>query len=185
MSFLVNTDRLILKVEDDSKAEKVLDFYIENRPYFEPYEPTRPNAFYTLEFQQAAIKYEYDDTVKGHSLRYYLYLKDSPDTMIGTINFFNIRPMPFSTASIGYKLHHDYWGRGYATEACQAAISVMFTDYNTHRIEAKVSPENTRSIHVLDRLGFTYEGIEYKSVNVEGIFKDHIRFSLINNDHRS
>lgn len=183
MSFIVNSSRLILRVEDDSIAPRALTFYQENKTYFEPFEPTRPDAFYTLEYQQAAAEYEYNETVKGHALRYYVYLKENPEIIIGSINFFRIRPMPFSTASIGYKFHHDYWKQGYATEGCQAAISVMFSDYNTHRIEAKVSPDNVPSIHLLERLGFTFEGVEYKSVNVQGSFKDHLRYSLLNNDH--
>ena len=183
MSFILNTPRLLMQVEDASIAEKALLFYTENRAYFDPYEPTRPEAFYTLDYQQAASEFEYNETVKGHALRYYIYLNNVPEQIIGSINLFNIRPMPFSTASIGYKLHHDFWGNGYATEACLAAISVMFSNYNTHRIEAKVAPDNTRSIHVLERLGFTYEGIEYKSVQVQGQFRDHLRYSLLNADH--
>lgn len=183
MSFLVNTPRLIMKVENDKAADKVLKFYNENRMYFDPFEPTRPEAFYTLEYQQASAQYEYNETMKGHALRYYLYLRNDPSVLVGSVNFFRIRPIPFSSASIGYKLHHDFWGMGFATESCQAAIQVMFSDYNTHRIEAKVSPDNVRSIHVLERLGFTYEGIEYKSVQVDGEFKDHLRYSLLNSDY--
>jgi len=57
MSFIVNSSRLILRVEDDSIAPRALTFYQENKTYFEPFEPTRPDAFYTLEYQQAAAEY--------------------------------------------------------------------------------------------------------------------------------
>ena len=185
MSFIINTNRLIMRVEDAGIAEKALRFYIENSEYFDMYEPTRPSTFYTLEYQQAAAEYEYKDTIKGRSLRYYVYTSENPERIIGSVNFYSIRPMPFSTAAIGYKFHHEVWGNGYALEGCQAAISVMFSNYNTHRIEAKVSPSNTRSIHLLERLGFTYEGLEYQSVNINGVFMDHSRYSLINSDHRA
>ncbi|MCR5701491.1 MAG: GNAT family N-acetyltransferase [Lachnospiraceae bacterium] len=183
MSFLVETDRLILKVEDESIAKKVLLFYEENKKYFEPYEATRPDNFYSIEYQTAAMQCEYTEAAKAHSLRYYIYPKSEPDTLIGTVNFANIRPHPFASTVIGYKLHHDYWGNGYITEACLAGINIMFSDYRMHRIEGKVAPDNTRSIHVLERLGFTYEGTEYKSVEVNGTFTDHRRYSLLNNDY--
>lgn len=183
MSFTVESGRLIMHVEDDSIADKVLNFYEENRIYFEPFEPTRPDNFYTLAYQEAAMRYEHSEIIKGHTLRYYVYLKQAPDIIIGSVNFFRIRSAPFSSATIGYKFHHDYWGHGYATEACQAAISVIFSNYNTHRVEARVSPDNISSIHVLERMGFTYEGIEYKSVEVNGVFTDHLRYSLLNNDY--
>ena len=104
MSFVVNTPRLILQVEDASIAEKALKFYTENKEYFDCYEPTRPEAFYTIDYQVAAAEFEYNETVKGHSLRYYIYLKDNPQLIIGSINFFMIRPMPFSTASIQFRI---------------------------------------------------------------------------------
>lgn len=184
MSFFAETKRLYLQVENESIAKKVLQFYIENRDYFDPFEPTRPDTFYTLDYQAASLQCEHSETIKGKSLRYYIYPKAAPDILIGTINFFRMRPLPFSCATLGYKFHHDYWGNGYATEACQAAIGIIFSDYHIHRIEARVSPDNLPSIHVLERLGFSYEGLEYKSVQVQGVFQDHLRYSLLNNDFK-
>ena len=173
-----------MNVENETIADKVLDFYIENSIYFDAVEPTRPDNFYTLAYQEAALKYEHSETIKGHTIRYFVYEKEHPKTIIGSVNFSKIQGAPFACATIGYKFHHNYWGHGYATEACQAAISVIFSNYRIHRIEGRVSPDNISSIHVLERLGFTYEGLEYKSVEINGIFKDHYRYSLLNNDYR-
>lgn len=179
MSFRLITDRLILQVEDSSKAEQILSFYEKNRILFEPFEPTRPENFYTLSYQQAALQYEYSEIVKGKTLRYYIYLKDSPDTIIGSLNFSRIEHGPFSKAAIGYKIDRDHQRHGYAAEACQAAIPVLFSNYKIHRIEARVSPDNLASIKLLEHLGFQFEGMEYKSIEVNGIFQDHFRYSLI------
>lgn len=179
MSFRLITDRLILQVEDSSKAEQILSFYEKNRMMFDRFEPTRPDNFYTLSYQQAVLQYEYSEIVKGKTLRYYIYLKDSPDTMIGSLNFSRIEHGPFSRTSIGYKIDRDYQNQGYTTEACQAAIPVLFSNYKIHRIEARVSPDNIPSIKLLEHLGFQFEGMEYKSVEVNGVFQDHFRYSLI------
>ena len=64
-------------------------------------------------------------------------------------------------------------------EACQAAISVIFSNYKIHRLDARVAPDNIPSIKLLERLGFVYEGIEYQGVEVNGTFKDHYRYGLI------
>ena len=179
MSFRLITDRLILQVEDSSKAEQILSFYEKNHMVFDCFEPTRPDNFYTLTYQQAALQYEYSEIVKGKTLRYYIYLKESPDTIIGSLNFSRIEHGPFSRASIGYKIDRDYQNQGYATEGCQAAIPVLFSNYRIHRIEARVSPDNIPSIKLLEHLGFQFEGMEYKSVEVNGVFQDHFRYSLI------
>lgn len=179
MSFRLITDRLILQVEDASKAEQILSFYEKNRMVFDLFEPTRPENFYTLTYQKAALQYEYSEIVKGKTLRYYIYLKEAPDTMIGSLNFSRIEHGPFSRTSIGYKIDRDYQNHGYATEACQAAIPVLFSNYKIHRIEARVSPDNIASIKLLEHLDFQFEGMEYKSVEVNGSFQDHFRYSLI------
>ena len=182
MSFQLTTERLILKIEDSNKTQDILAFYQNNKALFEQFEPTRPNNFYTEAYQRASISYEYSEIIKGKALRYYIYLKNQPDTIIGSINFFRLEHGPFSKASIGYKLDSAYHGHGYALEACAAAIPVIFSNYKIHRLEARVALNNTPSIKLLERLNFRFEGIEYKSVEVNGVFTDHYRYSLLAED---
>ena len=179
MSFQLTTDRLLLQVEDSSKAKQILDFYVKNKALFEQYEPTRPSGFYTLDFQTACIDYEYQDTMNGKALRYYVYRREAPDQLIGSVNFSRMEHGPFSKAALGYKFDADFHHRGYAFEACQAALHVIFSNYRIHRIEARVAPDNIPSIKLLEHLQFQYEGIEYQSVEVCGIFRDHYRYGLI------
>lgn len=182
MSFELTTERLILKIEDSNKTQDILAFYQNNKALFEQFEPTRPNNFYTEAYQRAAVSYEYSEIIKGKTLRYYIYLKEQPNTIIGSINFFRLEHGPFSKASIGYKLDSKHHGYGYALEACRAAIPVIFSNYKIHRLEARVALNNTPSIKLLERLNFRFEGIEYKSVEVNGVFTDHYRYSLLAED---
>lgn len=179
MSFQLTTNRLQLQIEDASKAQDILNFYQKNAAIFDRYEPTRPSNFYTLSYQKAATSYEYSEIMKGKTLRYYIYKKENPDIIIGSVNFTRIEHGPFSHATIGYKMDRDYQNMGYTKEACKAAIAVIFSNYKIHRIEARVAPDNLASIHVLEHLGFVYEGIEYQGVEVNGVFQDHYRYSLL------
>lgn len=179
MAFTLTTERLILHVENNSKAAEVLNFYTRNKHIFEPFEPTRPTNFYTLSYQKASMEYEFQEIMKGKTLRYYIYLREDPEVIIGSVNFSNIQSAPFSRASIGYKLDEAYQGYGYAYEACEAAIASLFEDYRLHRIDARIAPENISSIKLIERLGFVYEGIEYQGVEVNGSYKDHYRYGLI------
>ena len=63
-----------MKVEDDSIASRVLRFYKENRIYFDPYEPTRSEQFYTLDYHDAYLRAEYNQIIHGKALRYFVYL---------------------------------------------------------------------------------------------------------------
>ena len=56
-----------------------------------------------------------------------------------------------------YKLGRDYWGRGYATEACREMIRHAFEELRLIRIVTCTHRENTRSIALLRRLGMRVE----------------------------
>jgi RimJ/RimL family protein N-acetyltransferase len=55
---------------------------------------------------------------------------------------------------IGYILHPDLWGRGYAREAMAAVIAHIFATREFDRLTADVDPRNEASIGLLLRLGF-------------------------------
>ena len=68
------------------------------------------------------------------------------------------RPPPLSEDhEVGWHLHPNYWGNGYATEASQAAMRRAF-DAGIAEVLAIVRPDNTRSKRVAERLGMDYRG---------------------------
>ena len=56
---------------------------------------------------------------------------------------------------IGYILHRDHWGKGYAREAMAAVTTHIFATRDVARLIADVDPRNQGSIALLLRLGFT------------------------------
>lgn len=60
---------------------------------------------------------------------------------------------------IGYILHPDHWGRGYATEALRTVIPRAFARWPAlDRLTAGFDPRNDASRRVLRRLGFRFAG---------------------------
>ena len=57
---------------------------------------------------------------------------------------------------VGWLLHPDYWGRGYATEAGGAAVRYGFEDLQVDKLFSCILPENHRSQAVAKRLGFEF-----------------------------
>jgi len=57
---------------------------------------------------------------------------------------------------IGWTLHPDYWGKGYATEAGAAAIGYVFANHDVEAVFSVILPENRASQAVARRLGFTH-----------------------------
>jgi RimJ/RimL family protein N-acetyltransferase len=56
---------------------------------------------------------------------------------------------------IGWTLHPDHWGKGYASEAGAAARDYAFANHGVDAIYSVILDENTRSQGVAKRLGFT------------------------------
>ena len=68
------------------------------------------------------------------------------------------RPEGWPGNEIGYSLHPDAWGRGYATEAGVAAIDWAFANLGWEDIIHCIAPDNHASQAVARRLGSTLQG---------------------------
>ena len=56
---------------------------------------------------------------------------------------------------VGWRLHPDHWGRGYASEAATASLDFGFDEAGLHEIVAFTTTVNTRSQAVMERIGMT------------------------------
>ena len=56
---------------------------------------------------------------------------------------------------VGWTLRADCWGRGYAREAGQAALTMAFERFDLSRVYAQTSERNTASWGLMERLGMT------------------------------
>jgi RimJ/RimL family protein N-acetyltransferase len=61
---------------------------------------------------------------------------------------------PFTPCiEIGWRLAHEHWGHGYATEGARAAVSFGFDRLKLEEIVSFTVPANARSRRVMERLG--------------------------------
>jgi RimJ/RimL family protein N-acetyltransferase len=58
---------------------------------------------------------------------------------------------------VGWVLHPDYQGKGYATEGASAILDLAFGELGAHRVRAELDPANTASAAVCRRLGMRHE----------------------------
>lgn len=65
---------------------------------------------------------------------------------------------PSTDVEVGWHLHPDSWGHGYATEAARGAVERAFAD-GLSEVYAVVKPGNEASIAVTRRLGMTPLGL--------------------------
>jgi len=65
---------------------------------------------------------------------------------------------PCQVCGLGYCFNFDFHGRGYATEACRAALGRAFDELGADRVTAGTAAANAPSCSLLARLGFRRAG---------------------------
>ena len=152
----IQTDRLILKEITSSDCQSVLAIFSD--PLVVKFYDIQPitdqaEALRLIEGFAAWFKL-------GEAIRWGIWHAQT-NQLIGTCCFDQIHPK-FRRVNLGYNLGTQFWGQGYASEACGAIIELAFkkglaTEVN--RIQAITILENTKSEMVLKRLGFQCEGL--------------------------
>jgi len=123
-----------------------------NRAFLAPWQPLRPDDFYTVKGQQESVAQALVQHEAGNSRP--LVIVDHRADVAGTITLQSIIRGAFQSCSVGYWLAEDAQGRGLATQALREAVHLAFHDLQLHRVQAETLVHNLRSQQVLDRLDF-------------------------------
>jgi ribosomal-protein-alanine N-acetyltransferase len=183
----LHTERLVLRTIDDTFAARCLDYVVRNREFFSAWNPLVDETFYTLEFQAQKLRIERELRAQDRGVRLWLFEKEdrAHGRIIGDLAFSNIVRGAFQSCHLGYKTDGAAINRGYMTEALARAIRFAFADMRLHRIEANIMPRNIRSIRVVEKLGFTNEGLSRKYLKIAGVWEDHLHYVLLNTDEEA
>ena len=180
MRTVLETDRLILKSLEEKDWRMVLSFLEKGRSVFEQYEAKKAPMYYTEIYQRGVLNQEHSATMSGRYVRYYVFLKENPNIVIGTVSCGSIALDPFNCGTLGYKFDKDYWHRGYAREAVTCTIDAIFKELHLHRLIANVMESNEPSIRLLENIGFRLEGLCEKNINVNGVWQNHRLYAMLN-----
>lgn len=83
------------------------------------------------------------------------------------------------SAELGYWLGEPFWRKGIMTEAVQKMCEEAFRRYKLIRISAEPFSTNLASRGVLEKAGFTLEGIKRKSIFKNGCIQDSYLYAII------
>jgi ribosomal-protein-alanine N-acetyltransferase len=86
----------------------------------------------------------------------------------------------FRSAHLGYKLDRRRVGQGLMREALEKVITYVFQERGLHRIEANIMPRNSRSLALVEALGFVSEGLARRYLNINGVWEDHVHMVILN-----
>ncbi len=83
------------------------------------------------------------------------------------------------TGDIGYVLHPDCWGEGYAAEAARALAHAGFRALGLQRIIATCDQRNKASARVMEKLGMRREGAFRQSKFIQGEWRDEYLYAVL------
>lgn len=89
-----------------------------------------------------------------------------------------------SLAEIGYIVHPDHAGRGYATEAARPLLAVAFEILRLHRVIGRVEARNVRSARVLEKLGMRCEAHLVENEFVKDEWQSELVYAILDREWR-
>lgn len=146
----MQTARLELRpiVEGDLDALVGLDAVAEVRAAIDPFGehlPEDPDALRA-----------YERRLVGHP-GFLAAVERATGAVVGWFQFQETEGRP-GERELGYRLHPDVWGRGYATEGARALLADAFASPDVTRVYAHSLLDNPGSIRVMEKIGMTYGG---------------------------
>lgn len=155
----------------------------ESRAFLEPWEPRWTSDESERSSWRDRLRQYALDRRRGTGLSFLIF--EQPDQKLaGGISIGNIRRGVAQSGHIGYWMGEKYAGRGLMGEALCLILEHGFGSLGLHRLEAACIPNNQRSIRVLEKAGFSSEGMCRSYLRINGEWQDHVLFSLIDEDYR-
>lgn len=152
-----------------------------SRGFLTPWEPIWPADDLTRSSFRYRVRRHAEEMARDEAYSFFVFHEED-DMLLGGLSFGHVRRGVSQAATLGYWMGEPYAGKGYMTRAVRAACAYMFEKQGLHRIEAACLPNNEPSKRLLERVGFRQEGHARSYLNINGQWRDHLLFALLESD---
>jgi [ribosomal protein S5]-alanine N-acetyltransferase len=156
--------------------------YVSQHAFMTPYDPPRPDSFYTEDGQRLELDLLERERAAD---RLYRFLIEADGVPAGAISVSRITRGPFQNGGLGYWVSEELNGRGIATAAVARVCEWGFGEAGLHRLEAATLVDNIGSQKVLRRNGFLEIGRSPNYLFIAGDWRDHLLFAKTAGDART
>ena len=178
---LPETERLILRWFEEDDFDALLA--IQSRPdvarwlYWEARSPDEVRRSLEHKMGAAALAAD-DDWISLAVVR-----KDSGE-LIGDCSI-GLRSREHRQGEIGFIIHPDHQGRGFATEAARALLELCFDGLDLHRVVGRLEARNAASAGALERIGMRREGHLVENEFVKGEWQSELVYAMLQCEWRT
>ena len=152
-----------------------------SRDFLQPWEPTWPGDDLTrAAFRRRVALYQRDQDL-GQGYAFFVFRQ--PDhLLVGGVTLRNVIRGVAQTGAVGYWVGAPFARRGYTLAAVRDLTRFAFRRLALHRVEAACCPENIASRRLLETAGFGLEGRARAYLKINGAWRDHLLFGLVEGD---
>ncbi|MFF7970431.1 GNAT family N-acetyltransferase [Streptomyces sp. NPDC007905] len=172
---------VILRPLAAADAFALASAYTDNRAHLEPWEPVRPESFFTTEGQAERIDGLLRQRADGAVVPWVFEAADG--RIVGAITLSGISRGPFCSSYLGYWVAADQQNKGLASSAVGQVCRIARDTMGLHRIEASTLTENTGSQRVLQKCAFEPIGLASNYLHINGRWRDCRLFQRVLHDH--
>ena len=174
-------DGLYLRPSELRDHAEWADLREQSRAFLTPWEPVWPVDDLTRTSFRYRVRRHAEEMARDEAYSFFVF-RESDDVLLGGLSFGYVRRGVSQSASLGYWMGEPYAGKGYMTRAVRAACAYVFEKQGLHRVEASCLPTNEPSRRLLERVGFRQEGYARSYLNINGEWRDHLLFALLDSD---
>jgi len=180
---IIRTDRVLLRFPAMSDFGQWAALRSESRAFLAPWEPVWPADDLTrVAFRRRIRRYQ-RDIRNGTGYPFFAFTPDA-DTLLGGLTLTHVQRGVTQSCSLGYWMGAAYAGKGFMSGAVKAAVVFAFDTLHLNRVEAACLPNNSASIRLLEKVGFTREGYARRFLCIDGKWQDHLLYGMVRDDPR-
>lgn len=172
------TERLRLRIMTDSDVDAVHAY--QSRTDVCEYLLYEPRDHRTV--SEKIAKWSQRTTLEREGESLELAVERRADGQVIGDLYFSLKTVEHSCAEIGWALHPDHQGLGYATEAAAELLRMSFATIGLHRVIAEVDPRNDASVALCRRLGMRQEAHFIEELWFKGAWADTVVYAMRETD---
>ncbi len=153
----------------------------ESREFLTPWEPSWASDELTKGAFRRRIK-RYQRELRLDTAYAFFVFRGADDELVGGCTLSNVRRGVTQCCALGYWIGERFARQGFMFDAVRALIPFVFSTLGLHRIEAACLPSNEASQNLLTKAGFRQEGIARRYLQINGEWRDHVLFALLEDE---
>lgn len=153
-TIVLETERLVLRRFTLEDAQEMFENWA-NDPEVTRYLTWKPHG--TVEVTKEILTEWTNNYQQMNYYQWAIVVKETND-LIGSLGIVHSSEKT-QTATFGWCIGQNWWGKGYMPEAGKAMLEFLFHEVGYNRIEAQYDIDNPKSGRAMEKLGMVQEGI--------------------------